>query len=266
MGLANAGLQIGACSSQVVIVPLIRYFVDEYGFRGAALIYGALVMNAFVGVSLFHPLKWHMQTSTTRKQCHDDHESPLQQTPLAEEQEDTTDSKSDLANDEYHEEYINPGVIHYLKSDDLQPTTVTTSINGTGTSIPEANSSSPDHTREINDRDFVYHIKRMWVTLVRVVKATKSDLRIFRFRQAVVFITSSVCSSSSYMNFQLLMPFAMQVKGRSLEDAAWAMSVFGTFNMAIRLIVSPLSDWKRFNHRICLMFSYALNGSALLGM
>lgn len=40
---------------------VVRILLDEYGFRGAALIMGALAFHGLVGASLFQPVEWHMK-------------------------------------------------------------------------------------------------------------------------------------------------------------------------------------------------------------
>lgn len=40
---------------------LIRYCLEEYGFRGALLIIGVLALHAAVGAVLLQPAKWHLK-------------------------------------------------------------------------------------------------------------------------------------------------------------------------------------------------------------
>lgn len=44
---------------------VVRILLDEYGFRGAALIMGALAFHGLIGASLFQPVEWHMK----RRSC-----------------------------------------------------------------------------------------------------------------------------------------------------------------------------------------------------
>lgn len=40
---------------------IVRVLLDEYGFRGAALIMGALAFHGLVGAALLQPVQWHMK-------------------------------------------------------------------------------------------------------------------------------------------------------------------------------------------------------------
>lgn len=55
VGLALAGTGIG----QMIMPQIVRYLLDEYGYRGAVLIVGALSFHGIVGASLFQPVEWH---------------------------------------------------------------------------------------------------------------------------------------------------------------------------------------------------------------
>lgn len=47
-----------------MIMPnIVRILLDEYGFRGAALIMASLAFHGLVGAALFQPVEWHMKRS-----------------------------------------------------------------------------------------------------------------------------------------------------------------------------------------------------------
>lgn len=57
VGFALAGTGVG----QMFMPIVVRYLLDDYGFKGAILIMGALALNGIVGASLFQPVEWHMK-------------------------------------------------------------------------------------------------------------------------------------------------------------------------------------------------------------
>lgn len=57
VGLALAGTGLG----QMIMPYVVRVLLDEYGFRGASLIMGALALNGIFGASLFQPVEQHMK-------------------------------------------------------------------------------------------------------------------------------------------------------------------------------------------------------------
>ncbi|XP_031622825.1 monocarboxylate transporter 12 [Contarinia nasturtii] len=57
IGLALAGTGLG----QMIMPNVVRILLDEYGFRGAALLMGALAFHGLIGASFFQPIEWHMK-------------------------------------------------------------------------------------------------------------------------------------------------------------------------------------------------------------
>lgn len=57
IGLALAGTGVG----QMMMPNIVRLLLDEYGFRGAALIMASLAFHGLVGAALFQPVEWHMK-------------------------------------------------------------------------------------------------------------------------------------------------------------------------------------------------------------
>ncbi|KAG0716340.1 Monocarboxylate transporter 12-B [Chionoecetes opilio] len=60
-GLANAVMMAGVCTGQMVGPPLLRLLQDEYGYKGATLIFAAILLNCGVGAAFFHPVEWHLK-------------------------------------------------------------------------------------------------------------------------------------------------------------------------------------------------------------
>lgn len=52
---------LGTGFGQMIMPNIVRMLLDEYGFRGAALIMAALAFHGLVGASLFQPVEWHMK-------------------------------------------------------------------------------------------------------------------------------------------------------------------------------------------------------------
>ena len=69
-GMANTVLMSGICMGSIMVPPFVRFLQDEYGFTGACMIYGATLLNSCVGVSFFHPLKWHAKREAQAEEAH----------------------------------------------------------------------------------------------------------------------------------------------------------------------------------------------------
>nr|XP_045595173.1 monocarboxylate transporter 12-like [Procambarus clarkii] len=60
-GLANGIIMCWDCGGQLLGPPLIYYLQYKYGFAGATLILGGIVLNCCVGAAVFHPVEWHLK-------------------------------------------------------------------------------------------------------------------------------------------------------------------------------------------------------------
>lgn len=56
---------LGTGFGQMIMPNIVRILLDEYGFRGAALILAALSWHGLVGATLFQPVEWHMIQRTS---------------------------------------------------------------------------------------------------------------------------------------------------------------------------------------------------------
>lgn len=56
---------VGTGFGQMIMPNIVRLLLDEYGFRGAALIMAALAFHGLVGSSFFQPVEWHMTRSSS---------------------------------------------------------------------------------------------------------------------------------------------------------------------------------------------------------
>lgn len=57
--IANSIMATGFSISQIAMPPLITLLQEEFGFKGATLITGALVLNCCVAAMVLHPVEWH---------------------------------------------------------------------------------------------------------------------------------------------------------------------------------------------------------------
>ncbi|XP_069959943.1 monocarboxylate transporter 14-like isoform X1 [Cherax quadricarinatus] len=60
-GLANTCMTAGIGLGNFMGPLLIEHLQDEYGFQGATMILGAILLHGFVGTTLYQPVQWHMK-------------------------------------------------------------------------------------------------------------------------------------------------------------------------------------------------------------
>lgn len=58
-GLANGLMMSWDCGGQFLGPPLISLLQTHYGFHGATLILGGIILNCCVSAAVFHPVEWH---------------------------------------------------------------------------------------------------------------------------------------------------------------------------------------------------------------
>ncbi|KAK4317888.1 hypothetical protein Pmani_011067 [Petrolisthes manimaculis] len=58
-GLANGLMMAWDCGGQFLGAPLISLLQTHYGYPGATLILGGIVLNCCVSAAVFHPVEWH---------------------------------------------------------------------------------------------------------------------------------------------------------------------------------------------------------------
>ncbi|XP_046669324.1 monocarboxylate transporter 13 isoform X1 [Homalodisca vitripennis] len=60
-GLANGIAISGSALGSVILPPFLRFLLETYGYRGAVLILGGLILNVLVGASLYDPVQQHLK-------------------------------------------------------------------------------------------------------------------------------------------------------------------------------------------------------------
>lgn len=253
-GIANTMLTSGICMGQIMGAPFIRYLQDEYAFTGAALLYGAILLNGLIGISFFQPLKWHLkETKATEDVVPEDGSVPL--IPAAKKPEE--ESVPNVLTEEMKTQAKMVRARTLARISETSCTSHTSRDSATSalfvsmTGIPEV----VDLAEEIEAKE---RSSGLWEVLKRVCVSTLSDLRVFRSRRALIINTGIALCINSYINFIMMVPFKMQQEGFTLQDSAWCVSILGFCNLVTRLIVSPLADWSKFNMRLCFMIGYAI--------
>lgn len=278
LGLANAFMMTGICVGQIFIAPFIRYLLDNYSYRGAALIFGATMMNSFVAISLFQPVKWHM-----KKQCQKTDPPQENLVPLIP-QKGNIDGPQQPTNlldavPKYEGSKEEPNwaatadqarvkqrqLCTSLRMSECSQHLMILSDNSSGTTIPGTYCTLSDCREGSKGNGALGVIKTLWIILVRVAQRTKSDVGILRSHRALIISLAYTFTINSFFNFIMLVPFVMEEEGHTLQESAWCISVMGICNLMTRLIVSPLTDWRRFDMRLCLMFGCAIMGSSMVG-
>lgn len=60
-GLANGICISGSAFGSIILPPILRYLLEEYGYRGAILIMGGITLNTWVAALFYEPVENHMK-------------------------------------------------------------------------------------------------------------------------------------------------------------------------------------------------------------
>lgn len=236
--------------------PFIRYLQEEYGFTGASLIYGAIILNCCIGVSLFQPLEWHLkETKVEGSVAPEDGSDPLLIKPKSVEKTPVEEAGPKVLTDDMKTQ------AKVLRARMLARISETSHISKSSDNMSHLYVSLMDLPELANSTEDVAKGERSsnrWDFAKRVCRSTINDLRIFRSRRALIINLGIGLCINSYINFIMMIPFSMQAIGFTLQDSAWCISIFGVCNLVTRLLVSPLTDWSKFNMRLCFMLGYAV--------
>ncbi|XP_042222005.1 monocarboxylate transporter 9-like isoform X2 [Homarus americanus] len=277
-GMANAIMNAGVCTGQIVGPPLVRLLQDEYGFKGATLIVGAIMLNSLIGACFFHPVEWHMKPPR-RQGTREVAEGEEEGAPMSDEMDrigdiEKTQSAESLFSDdnegpEWGESLIPRGVaVRKNGTRDGRGGGVTPPTDNITHSIPLLDLSglaaAPESDAEMTRVEVKGGVRKLGVLLVRVSRSTIKDLGIFRSPRAIIIAVSNTFFINGYYNFIMMVPFAMQAADHTLADSAWCISVSAVCSLVFRMLMSSLSDWPKFNMRLAYMSGLATTATSIL--
>nr|XP_026490682.1 uncharacterized protein LOC113396837 isoform X2 [Vanessa tameamea] len=73
-GLANGICMSGSAFGSIILPPVLRYLLETYGYKGAVLILGGIMLNVWAAALLFQPVEEHMVKKY--KEMEDDEDGP----------------------------------------------------------------------------------------------------------------------------------------------------------------------------------------------
>lgn len=267
-GQANAIMMAGVCLGQIIGPPLVNFLQNEYGYKGATIIMGAILLNGCVGASLFHPIAWHQKRVRRPPRTaglQESTEEPLlsRRRRMSSEAVDTNSpmlpARRGLARIRNHSIASLGGSSLGLSTIDLPGIAALTSAAEGGDGGDNEGDSSSTSSQDSRASCGVLRILR------RVWCSTISDLRALRSPRALIIAVGGTLCINGYLNFVMMVPFAMQAGGYELQDAAFCISISAVCNLLLRMLVSSLSDWPRFNVRACYMAGFGVVSAAMFG-
>lgn len=223
IGLALAGTGFG----QMIMPNIVRILLDEYGFRGAALVMAALAFHGLVGAALFQPVEWHIKPGASET-CFNEKRLLLQP------------CRHRATKHTYHEvvstdaDFDDESIIDLNDDHDMTHSRNTLSLCDT-ISI---------------DSEAILIRSPSWKQ--RISKALDLDLLC-----DLQFVSIAIGLSLAYtasINFSMLFPYFLQEEGGlSRSDCALCMSVLATFDLASRLTLPTITDRLKISCRVIFL-------------
>ncbi|KAK3864205.1 hypothetical protein Pcinc_030089 [Petrolisthes cinctipes] len=285
-GRANALMSAGICFGGILWPPIITFLQGEYGHKGTTLILAAFMLNNCVAAMVFHPVRWHKKTGSsdtvgtlngvTKCVNEEDNDSPPERRYLKGAVECVkldmddkangcagpcktnavrgTDGSSLIVNNLTRETGKERG--HVTKNDEeveeeeenLRPC-VLTEIS----SLQTTTMKSQTVTRDAQQNE-----PGLWQALQVMVGVLVRNVGILRLSSALIICIGGSCIVCSYMNFSMLVPFAMESRGYTQEEVSWVLSISQIANLVARLVVSSLADFPGFQVRWMYMAGAAI--------
>lgn len=99
----------------------------------------------------------------------------------------------------------------------------------------------------------------------QVLGSVVKDMKILRRPTCLIIALGSTLVINAEANFLVMVPFALQADGNSMQTAVWWVSIAGVCNLFTRMCVSSLSDVPWFNKRLCYMGGMVVMAASILG-
>lgn len=268
---------------------LIRLLQDKYGFRGATIIIGAIVLHGFVGAMFFQPVRWHMKRPKKRKcstvsepfspllsQSHNHGNRVCELVTVTVPDTKQGDTNWESVENERHFQGVSSNKRDDSSHMSVKPkrTSVYSQVKPSMLSClgPESKLSFPHSIdsgippkQENKQRNRRNYLCKLCHTIFRVFCSVVKDIRILRQPSSLIIALWSTLILNGEANFMVMVPFAIQAGGHSLQTAAWCVSVAGITNFLTRMCVSTLSDLPCFNMRLCYMTGMAIMSVSVVG-
>lgn len=119
-GLANGLCISGSALGSIILPPVLRWLLEEFGYHGACLIMGGITLNVLVGALFYEPVEQHMVRVPRARPALEDipEEEDIGIVMKFENVDETAAAPAEL--DEKHLPYNSPPSPLYLPDDDKQ--------------------------------------------------------------------------------------------------------------------------------------------------
>ncbi|KPI94791.1 Monocarboxylate transporter 12-B [Papilio xuthus] len=214
VGLANVGTGIG----QTVMPHIVRYLLENYGFRGACMLLGSLSLHGIGGTLLIQPVAWHMKKV---------------------EEEVIIDEKINLLEEKHKNIVIDKD--HKINGEAIYQNGSRISSNEKGLAM-NGNNSTPKTTQQ--HKSIFRKIYELF------------DMSLLLSPRFINIIIGTALTVTSIQNFSLIFPFFLQkVASLDKQQTANCMSAVAIADIIGRLTLPVFQDKYRIKARMMIIMT-----------
>ncbi|RXG72437.1 Monocarboxylate transporter 9 [Armadillidium vulgare] len=251
-GFALAITGVGICLSTFISPLIANYLLEFYGFRGACLLYGALVLNQCVGGALFQPIHWHekpSQSSYIESEQNEKREKLLHNSPKQ------SDIQIHVAEKNYTQilptdKILDPSLQEERKSN--VTSLYSTNSYGNFEVYLETTITKSQNQNIIAGNKIIGNVCKV---VKKIMALTYESILTLKFLRVQIVCIGFGCLSLGNIIFLTWIPFAITHAGFSLEMSAWCISISSVANLTGRILMIFISDRKWFNDKFVYMLS-----------
>ncbi|GAB6028652.1 hypothetical protein CHUAL_004485 [Chamberlinius hualienensis] len=219
-GLATGAFYSGAALGRFVFPLIIFYLLQEYGFRGTLLIWGAIMANICVCACLFQPLEWH-RVHAPGTVCNYKLKKDLTLKLLG----DDVDKEKIKCSEEISK--ADDDVQIPFLADSTAQTVAVPITNG----VEKAKCKSKQKCSQFG-------------CITRLFKAL--DYSVFRVPGFYVVAFGYICSSFAIVNTYVFLPPLARSHGFISDETAWLIPAVGIGEIFGRLVIPWMADLQFF--------------------
>ncbi|CAH1399991.1 unnamed protein product [Nezara viridula] len=279
VGLSMTGTAVGF----MLMPQIVRYLLDEYDFRSALLIIGALSLHAVVGAFLFQPVSWHKKAVMIEVEEEANTLLPPEKKSRSGSIETTNGVRHNLSspNLEGRKNLLNIPSSAFSRKESLISNVSLLDDAGNTLHIQQGitEEESDKELEKITVNSYVEEtsIKNNLKDKSKntITKSVKNHLSRFSKFMDLDLLTDGVYLNILYglsmcivaeMNFKLIVPFFLSNLGFTHSEIAFALSSMAVSDICARIVVPPIMDRITFSRRATFIFgsiSVALGRSCL---
>ncbi|XP_044764873.1 monocarboxylate transporter 4 isoform X2 [Coccinella septempunctata] len=300
-GVANGICISGSALGSIILPPLLRTILEEYGYRGTCLIIGGLILNVWVAALFYDPVEKHMKTISVESEEIDDKPQELIVTSTMKSMNQIDESASVAADSMLSDTVFSEASRKFNRS---ASSTAMQTLRSLGTverkiSVPACTSHStqvndgtmqrlrlPKHSlppkRSPSTSSFQYittpyhgsaltlqpevfassfSIRGSQGKLNEPPKKKFIDLALLKDPIYLIIMVSSGINAVSYTNFLIILPQYALMQNFGKTNGALLLSIVSTFDLIGRIGGSALSDLQ-----CCPKLGYYIGGLLISGL